>query len=162
MQTSCPPDSERISLLHCLRKILSYIVFEKFSLTFLGKNGEETSEFSLDKFFHNDFERGEIDTYDVSGDDVGDVAMITLKNSGFGLKSDWYIAKIIVKKETQFGEKIYEFPCYRWVVRDLVVYEGKGKTLCTICIKCKVRQNFGAHWPQNSHRVKLFKRKIKF
>ena len=104
----------------------------------LGINGEKetTSEFSLDKFFHNDFERGDTDTYDVSGDDVGDVVMITLKNSGFGFKSDWYIAKVIVEKEAQFGNKIFEFPCYRWVVRDLVVFEGKGKKHKKICISC--------------------------
>ena len=97
------------------------------SIKLTGKNGEkETSEFSLDKFFHNDFERGDTDTYNVSGDDVGDIVMITLKNSGFGFKSDWYIAKVIVEKETEFGNKRFEFPCYRWVVRDLVVFEGKA------------------------------------
>ena len=98
------------------------------SLTFTGKNGEETSNFSLNKLFHNDFERGETDTYDVRGDDVGNVVMITLSNSGFGCKSDWYIAKIVVEKETEDGvNPKYEFPCYRWVIHHLVVYEGKGK-----------------------------------
>ena len=53
--------------------------------------------------------------------------MITLSNSGFGFHSDWYIAKIIVEKEADDGVKKYEFPCYRWVIHHLVVYEGKGK-----------------------------------
>ena len=91
-----------------------------------GKNGNETSKFSLNKLFHNDFECVETDTYDVRGDDVGNVVMITLSNSGFGCKSDWYIAKIIVEKETEDGVNTkYEFPCYRWVIHHLVVYEGK-------------------------------------
>ena len=94
----------------------------------LGRNGDETSKFSLNKHFHHDFDRDETDTYDVSGDDVGNVVMITLSNSGFGFHSDWYVAKIIVEKEEEDGVNLkYEFPCYRWVIHHLVVYEGKGK-----------------------------------
>ena len=92
----------------------------------IGKDGAETSPMSLDKFLHNDFERGETDTYDVSGEDVGDVVMITLKEHF--LKSNWYIAKVIVEKiieDTSFENK-YIFPCYRWVVDEIVVYEGSG------------------------------------
>ncbi|CAB4035480.1 allene oxide synthase-lipoxygenase -like, partial [Paramuricea clavata] len=91
------------------------------------KDGAETKKFSLDKFFHNDFEKGETDTYEVSGDDVGAVVMITLNNNGMGVKSDWYIAKVSVEKELKGGNEKYEFPCYRWVVHQLVVFEGKGK-----------------------------------
>ena len=97
-----------------------------------GRNGHETKKFSLDKFFHNDFERGDTDIYDVSGDDVGDVVMITLNNNGMGLKSDWYIAKVIVEKVTEGGDEKFEFPCYRWVVDHLVVFEGKGKVPCDL------------------------------
>ena len=92
-----------------------------------GKDGKETSRITLDKFFHNDFEKGDIDTYNVSGEDVGDVVMITLNNNREGFKSDWYIAKIKVEKEVSGESQKYEFPCYRWVVRQLVVYEGKGR-----------------------------------
>jgi hypothetical protein len=53
--------------------------------------------------------------------------MITLNNNGMGAKSDWYIAKVIVEKELKGGNEKYEFPCYRWVVHQLVVFEGKGK-----------------------------------
>ena len=91
---------------------------------FLGKDGAETSKFCLDKYFHNDFEKGETDTYDVSGDDVGEIVMVSLNNNGMGFKSNWYVAKIVIEKET--GDKKYTFPCYRWVIDQLVVYEGKG------------------------------------
>ena len=97
------------------------------SLTFTGKDGAETKTFSLDKFFHNDFEKGETDTYEECGADVGEVVMITLNNNGMGAKSDWYIAKVIVEKELEGGNEKYEFPCYRWVVHQLVVFEGQGK-----------------------------------
>lgn len=97
------------------------------SLPFPEKDGAETSKFSLDKFFTNDFEKGETDTYTVSGDDVGDVVMITLNNNAMGFKSDWYVAKVIVEKEVEDEKKKYEFPCYRWVVHHLLVFEGKGK-----------------------------------
>nr|AAY98506.1 11R-lipoxygenase [Gersemia fruticosa] len=98
------------------------------SIKLTGKDGAETSAFSLDKDFHNDFESGGTDTYDQSGVDVGEIAMITLKENGFGLKSDWYIAKVIIEKideATGFSNK-YIFPCYRWVIKQLVVYEGKA------------------------------------
>lgn len=69
----------------------------------------------------------------MSGDDVGDVVMIILNNNGMAIKSDWYIAKVVVEKMIEGGTEKYEFPCYRWVVHHLVVYEGKGKmTSCTV------------------------------
>ena len=98
------------------------------SPTLTGKDGTETSKFSLDKYFHNDFKRGETDTYNVTGDDVGDIAMITLNNDGL-FKSNWFIDKVIVEKEVEGGSEKYEFPCYRWDSHHLVVYEGKGTVI---------------------------------
>ena len=92
---------------------------------FTGKDGKETSKVTLHKFFHKDFERSETDTYKVEEEDVGDVVMVTLINH-VGFRSDWFVAKIAVEKEVPGGSEKYEFPCYRWVVRQLVVYEGKG------------------------------------
>ncbi|XP_028397585.1 allene oxide synthase-lipoxygenase protein-like [Dendronephthya gigantea] len=94
------------------------------SIKLIGNDGSETSKFTLDKFFHNDFEQGETDTYDVSGDDVGDIIMVSLNNNGMGFKSNWYVAKVVIEKETE--EKKYIFPCYRWVIDQLVVYAGKA------------------------------------
>ena len=52
--------------------------------------------------------------------------MVTLISNHSGFKSDWFVANITVEKEVP-GESVkYEFPCYRWVIRQLVVYEGKG------------------------------------
>ena len=81
----------------------------------------------MDKLFQNDFERGETDTYTVIGEDVGEVVMLTLSNNRVGfIKDCWYIAEITVEKELPGGSGRYFFPCYRWVVHQLVVYEGKG------------------------------------
>ena len=84
---------------------------------------------SLGKFLHNDFEKGKTNTYNVDGDDVGDVAMITLHEDDFGLKCDWYVANVTVEKYIEGVIEKYEFPCYRWVIGELVIYEGKGLNL---------------------------------
>jgi hypothetical protein len=65
--------------------------------------------------------------------------MITLNNNGMGFKSDWYIAKVIVEKVTEAGDQKFEFPCYRWVIDHLVVFEGKGTTLrCVFSSACDI------------------------
>lgn len=94
-------------------------------LYFTGKDGKETSKITLDKVFHDDFKRNEKDTYKEKGEDVGDIVMTTLNNNRKDFKSDWYIAKITVEKEVG-GHVEYVFPCYRWIVHQLVIYEGKG------------------------------------
>ena len=102
---------------------------------FLGKDGAETSKLSLDNFFRNDFEKGKTDTFDVKGDDVGEIVMVSLNINRMFFKSDWYVAKIVIEKDT--GDKKYIFPCYRWVIDQLVVYEGKG-IVCTKYIQILV------------------------
>lgn len=56
--------------------------------------------------------------------DVGEVLMIHLYNDGSGWLSDWLVNKITVTSSKQ--EETFEFPCYRWVVDDMVVFQGKG------------------------------------
>ena len=75
----------------------------------------------------NDFERGEVDEYMVEAMDVGKVLMVHLHNDQGGWwykNADWFVNKIAVISSTQ--DEPFEFPCYRWVLSDLVVFEGRG------------------------------------
>ena len=79
----------------------------------------------------DDFERGDVSKYHVEAMDVGEVLMIHLHNNGGGWwykNPDWFVNRISVISSSQ--QNPFEFPCYRWVLSDLVVFEGKGnKTL---------------------------------
>ena len=85
----------------------------------------------------NDFEKGDVDEYSVEAMDVDEVLMVHLHNSGGGWwhkNPDWFVNRISVISSSQ--EDPFEFPCYRWVLSDLVVFEGKGKaTKISNCIK---------------------------
>ena len=75
----------------------------------------------------NDFEAGQTDEYRVQAMDVGEVLMIHLHNDGAGSwfkDPDWFVAKITVTSLKQ--EKAFEFPCYRWLVSDMVVFQETG------------------------------------
>ena len=86
----------------------------------------------MGKFFHNDFQKGHVDEYEVQGEDVGDLLMITLHNSGGGFFSDWFgfsdwfVNKVNISKTPNTSHRVYSFPCFRWVTTELVVFEGKG------------------------------------
>ncbi|XP_028416879.1 allene oxide synthase-lipoxygenase protein-like [Dendronephthya gigantea] len=95
------------------------------SIQLIGKNGAETKRFPLHKYFDNNFKKGETNTYDVEGDDVGDIAMISLSKHDLLLKNDWYMAKIVIEKANDESSK-YTFPCYRWIIKHMVVFEGKA------------------------------------
>lgn len=82
----------------------------------------------LDKWFHNDFERGQEDTYVIEAEDVGEPVMIKLENDQGGIfhrSSDWFVDKVLITTSSTIL-KVYEFPCYAWVKRESVFFEGKG------------------------------------
>ena len=56
--------------------------------------------------------------------DVGEVLMVHLYNDGSGWFSDWFVNKITVTSSKQ--EETFHFSCYRWVVDDMAVFQGKG------------------------------------
>ncbi|XP_018080864.1 polyunsaturated fatty acid 5-lipoxygenase isoform X2 [Xenopus laevis] len=81
----------------------------------------------LDKAFYNDFERGAIDSYDITeSEDIGDVQLLKLEKHKYWYKDDWYCRHITVK--TPSGDYL-EFPCYSWITNDkeVVLREGKAK-----------------------------------
>ena len=79
----------------------------------------------MDKWFHNDFEAGTQDTYTLEGEDVGELLMIKLDNDQNGLFSDWFVEKVLITC-SQNPQRLYEFPCHRWVQSESVFFEGKG------------------------------------
>ena len=87
-----------------------------------------TDALSLDKWFHNDFEKGHTDEYTVGAMDVGQVLLLQLHSDGGGWwhkNPDWFVNRISVISAK--NSESYEFPCNRWVQNELKVFQGKGK-----------------------------------
>ncbi|MEE6488054.1 hypothetical protein FKM82_015119 [Ascaphus truei] len=81
----------------------------------------------LDKPLYNDFERGSIDSYDVTAsEDLGEIQLIKIEKHKYWYEDSWYCRHITVK--TPAGDHL-EFPCYRWITTDkeVVLREGKAK-----------------------------------
>ncbi|XP_069428424.1 polyunsaturated fatty acid 5-lipoxygenase [Ovis canadensis] len=84
----------------------------------------------LDKPFYNDFERGAVDSYDVTVDEeLGDIQLIKIEKRKYWFHDDWYLKYITVK--TPCGDYI-EFPCYRWLSGEgeIVLRDGQAKLAC--------------------------------
>ncbi|XP_078369932.1 allene oxide synthase-lipoxygenase protein-like [Oculina patagonica] len=92
------------------------------SVSLTGTKGK-TKKLSLGSR-SDDFEAGQTNEYTVQAMDVGEILMIQLYNDRAGLWSDWFVNKITVTSSKQ--EKAFKFPCYRWVVSDMVVFQGKA------------------------------------
>ena len=71
--------------------------------------------------------------------DVGEVLMVHLYNDGSGWFSDWFVNKITITSSKQ--EETFVFPCYRWVVDDMVVFQGKGEPLQDVQLVGAHRKN---------------------
>ncbi|XP_058439631.1 polyunsaturated fatty acid 5-lipoxygenase isoform X2 [Marmota monax] len=81
----------------------------------------------LDKAFYNDFERGAVDSYDVTVDEeLGDIQLIRIEKRKYWIHDDWYLKYITLK--TPHGDYI-EFPCYRWITGDgeIILRDGRAK-----------------------------------
>ncbi|KAM7441211.1 Arachidonate 5-lipoxygenase [Porites harrisoni] len=95
------------------------------TVSLIGTKGK-TDMINLDNW-GNDFERGDVNEYSVEAMDVGEALMIHLHNNGGGWwykNPDWFVNRISVISSSQ--QNPFEFPCYRWVLSDLVVFEGKA------------------------------------
>ena len=92
-----------------------------------------TDAYPLDKWFHDDFEAGQTDEYSIETKDVGEVLLVQLDNDGGGWyrqNPDWYCNKVTVI-DSKTGE-IYNFPCYRWVNEQAVLFRGEGKSQVSV------------------------------
>jgi len=89
--------------------------------------------------WRNDFQAGQTDEYTVQAMDVGELLMIQLHNDGsrrWYKNPDWFVNKITVASSKH--EKPFEFPCYRWVVSDMIVYQGTGISICLVFWETKI------------------------
>uniref|UniRef100_A0A8C2BL29 Arachidonate 5-lipoxygenase a n=1 Tax=Cyprinus carpio TaxID=7962 RepID=A0A8C2BL29_CYPCA len=95
-------------------------------LTLVGS--ESCSERTLlDKPLYNDFERGAVDSYDISvGEDLGEIELVKIEKKKYWVHDDWYCKYITVK--TPYGDYI-EFPCFRWLVDDkeVILRDGRAR-----------------------------------
>ena len=66
--------------------------------------------------------------------------MVHLYNDGSGWFSDWFVNKITITSSKQ--EETFDFPCYRWVVDDMVVFQGKGEPLQGVQLVGAHREKF--------------------
>ncbi|XP_030059340.1 arachidonate 5-lipoxygenase [Microcaecilia unicolor] len=81
----------------------------------------------LDKPLYNDFERGAIDSYDVTvSEDLGEIYLVKIEKYKYWYEDDWYCKSITVK--TPYGDYL-EFPCYRWITtnKELILRDGRAK-----------------------------------
>ncbi|XP_054688110.1 polyunsaturated fatty acid 5-lipoxygenase isoform X3 [Grus americana] len=81
----------------------------------------------LDKPFYNDFERGAVDSYDVTvEEDLGEIQLIKIEKRKYWYQDDWYLKYVTVK--TPMGDYL-EFPCYRWITdeKEVVLRDGRAK-----------------------------------
>ncbi|XP_040826439.1 polyunsaturated fatty acid 5-lipoxygenase isoform X4 [Ochotona curzoniae] len=81
----------------------------------------------LDKAFYNDFERGAVDSYDLTVDEeLGEIQLVKVEKRKYWLHDDWYLKYITLK--TPYGDYI-EFPCYRWITGEgeIVLRDGRAK-----------------------------------
>ncbi|KAK7139910.1 hypothetical protein R3I94_012511 [Phoxinus phoxinus] len=95
-------------------------------LTLVGSEGcsERTL---LDKPLYNDFERGAVDSYDISvGEDLGEIELLKIEKKKYWVYDDWYCKYVTVK--TPYGDYV-EFPCFRWLVDDkeVVLRDGRAR-----------------------------------
>ncbi|XP_059373883.1 polyunsaturated fatty acid 5-lipoxygenase-like [Carassius carassius] len=81
----------------------------------------------LDKPLYNDFERGAVDSYDISvGEDLGEIELVKIEKKKYWVHDDWYCKYITVK--TPYGDYI-EFPCFRWLTDDkeVILRDGRAR-----------------------------------
>ncbi|KAL2769966.1 polyunsaturated fatty acid 5-lipoxygenase isoform 1 [Daubentonia madagascariensis] len=81
----------------------------------------------LDKPFYNDFERGAVDSYDVTVDEeLGEIQLVRVEKRKYWLHDDWYLKYLTLK--TPYGDYI-EFPCYRWISGEgeVVLRDGRAR-----------------------------------
>ena len=98
----------------------------------------------LDKWFYNDFQKGQEDTYVIEGVDVGEPLMIKLENNQGGLfhrSSDWFVDKVVISCSSN-NQAMYEFPCYGWVQHEAVFFEGKGRKVLRMIYSSRLFEVF--------------------
>ena len=87
-------------------------------LKIIGTKGE-TEFCELDHFFHDDFQHGTTETYNIVGDDVGDVECLSIYAKPMIIDimtCEWYIDYIIVTQDPPSGKMVL-FPVHQWITK---------------------------------------------
>ena len=80
-----------------------------------GDSGKKTDKIRLHNTFKNDFERGQLDTFNVKKQvKLRNLEKIELWRDNFGLGSEWYVDYITVRRKDRNDE--FNFPIFRWIV----------------------------------------------
>ncbi|MFY0565420.1 lipoxygenase family protein [Archangium lansingense] len=84
----------------------------EISVVLIGTHGE-SEQHKLDKRFHNDFEAGSVDTFELVTQELGELLALRFTNTK-GLTADW----LLDSAEITSGEKSWYFPHFRWVLSN--------------------------------------------
>lgn len=83
-------------------------------------DGSITDGLTLDNFFRNDFESGQLDVFPIKDVKMknfgGKVSKVEFWRDNAGLGADWFVDKIVV--ENRKTNDIYTFPVFRWIKPD--------------------------------------------
>lgn len=79
-----------------------------------SENGDQSQPIRLDYFFRNDFERGQLDEFQLKNiAHLEDIHKIEIWRDGRGLASDWFLDYIEI--ESVASRKRFLFPVFRWI-----------------------------------------------
>lgn len=88
--------------------------------------GNRTKSFHLDKFFRDDFERGNLDDFVLEDEvDLCDIDEIELWRDNYGFGDEWFVDFIQIHTEKSVD---YSFPMFKWIKAN---YHYKIKHLDT-------------------------------
>ncbi|BFZ06647.1 hypothetical protein BsWGS_09686 [Bradybaena similaris] len=82
-------------------------------------NNSASSEINMGNFFKNDFERGQLDTFEVKSEQITalqrpvKLSRIQLWKDSLGFATDWFVDKIEV--ENKNSNERFIFPFFRWI-----------------------------------------------
>lgn len=89
------------------------------------ETGAKSRSIHLDCLWKDDFERGNIDTFNVRNvKNLGTIIAMEISRDTKGFKDDWFLEYIIVKQHTKVGstlkdmfleDKEFAFPIHRWI-----------------------------------------------
>ena len=79
-----------------------------------GDGDKKTDKIKLHNTFRNDFERGQLDTFEVKKQvRLRSIEKIELWRDNFGFGSEWYVDYITIRRKDRNDE--FNFPIFRWI-----------------------------------------------
>jgi hypothetical protein len=60
--------------------------------------------------------------------DVEDIQLIEFQSDQGGIRPGdpkWFVNKVTIISSSQ--DRVYSFPCFRWIIQDLTLFPGQGK-----------------------------------